>query len=300
MKYAKKPLSISQQVDKLENRGLIIDDRSAMEGYLSIISYYRFRAYTYPFQDNIHPEMDHHFIRNNIRFSDIIKLYYFDKKLRDLLFKTLGEIEVALRAKIIQVFSEHYGNSHWFLDNSIFNRKEIYGDEIRGLSSYEFLESEIKNEITRSNEDFIKHYKDKYGDPELPPAWMTLEVLSLGTLSRLYKLLFFDFMDIQTIKKTIKGDLLSSDAQALVNTVNTVGVMGKGITIEDPYIRFPYQIKNLMEFISMLVKINESGNPLQLHLITWNTVEHTPDSIDDFIQERRRCKGFTVTYIPQS
>ena len=28
-----------------------------------------------------------------------------------------------------------------------------------------------------------------------------------------------------------KGDLLSSKAQALVNTVNTVGVMGKGIAL---------------------------------------------------------------------
>jgi len=160
-----------------------------MEGYLSIISYYRFRAYTYPFQDNVNPEMDHHFIRNNIRFSDIIKLYYFDKKLRNLLFKALGEIEVALRAKIIQVFSEYYGNSHWFSDNSIFNRKEIYSDEKRGISSYENLAFDIRNEINRSNEDFIIHYKDKYGDPELPPAWMTLEALSFGTLSRLYKLL---------------------------------------------------------------------------------------------------------------
>ena len=30
----------------------------------------------------------------------------------------------------------------------------------------------------------------------------------------------------------IKGDLFSSPAQVLVNTVNTVGVMGKGIALE--------------------------------------------------------------------
>ncbi|KAA6311195.1 hypothetical protein EZS27_037629, partial [termite gut metagenome] len=29
--------------------------------------------------------------------------------------------------------------------------------------------------------------------------------------------------------KYIEGDILASNAQALVNTVNTVGVMGKGI-----------------------------------------------------------------------
>lgn len=36
-----------------------------------------------------------------------------------------------------------------------------------------------------------------------------------------------------------KGDLLSSDAQALVNTVNTVGVMGKGIALQFKN-RFPF------------------------------------------------------------
>ena len=30
----------------------------------------------------------------------------------------------------------------------------------------------------------------------------------------------------------VKGNLLESDAQALVNTVNTVGVMGKGIALQ--------------------------------------------------------------------
>lgn len=30
----------------------------------------------------------------------------------------------------------------------------------------------------------------------------------------------------------LKGNLLESDAQVLVNTVNTVGVMGKGIALQ--------------------------------------------------------------------
>ncbi|WP_020600326.1 type II toxin-antitoxin system antitoxin DNA ADP-ribosyl glycohydrolase DarG [Spirosoma panaciterrae] len=40
----------------------------------------------------------------------------------------------------------------------------------------------------------------------------------------------------------ITGDLLSSDAQALVNTVNTVGVMGKGIALQFKE-RFPLNFK---------------------------------------------------------
>ena len=32
--------------------------------------------------------------------------------------------------------------------------------------------------------------------------------------------------------KVVTGDLFTSDAQTLVNTVNTVGVMGKGVALE--------------------------------------------------------------------
>ena len=54
---------------------------------------------------------------------------------------------------------------------------------------YNELLDDIKHEVKRSNEDFIKHYYFKYGNPDLPPAWMTLEVISMGTLSRLFELL---------------------------------------------------------------------------------------------------------------
>lgn len=48
--YTKRPLSIKTQVAKLEKRGLIIDDENLAGDYLSNISYYRLRAYTYPFK----------------------------------------------------------------------------------------------------------------------------------------------------------------------------------------------------------------------------------------------------------
>ena len=60
------------------------------------------------------------------------------------------------------------------MDKSLYQKK------------YEEIISAIEKEIDRSNEDFICHYFKKYNDPKLPPAWMTLEVLSLGSLSVLY------------------------------------------------------------------------------------------------------------------
>ncbi|MDH6342939.1 abortive infection bacteriophage resistance protein [Parabacteroides sp. PFB2-12] len=74
MKYIKQPLSIQQQIDKLKSRGLIIDNEEIAAGYLSNISYYRLRAYTYPFQNNTDEEKDHHFTRSDIHFRDILDI----------------------------------------------------------------------------------------------------------------------------------------------------------------------------------------------------------------------------------
>ena len=44
----------------------------------------------------------------------------------------------------------------------------------------------IDREIHRSKEDFIKQHYKKYTKPAYPPAWKTLELLSLGTLTKIF------------------------------------------------------------------------------------------------------------------
>lgn len=45
----------------------------------------------------------------------------------------------------------------------------------------------IDKELSRSNEVFIRHSNDKYTVPKRPPAWMTMEITSLGLLSKIYE-----------------------------------------------------------------------------------------------------------------
>lgn len=48
----------------------------------------------------------------------------------------------------------------------------------------------INKEISRSKEQFIVHHRRTYRtDQRLPPAWKTLDVISMGSLSKLYKAL---------------------------------------------------------------------------------------------------------------
>ena len=172
-------MTLDEQVARLKQRGLVFDDESEAIAYLFNISYYRLRAYTYPFQEN-GEGVEHNFPRKDIHFKDIIDLYCFDRRLRSLIFNAIEKIEVAVRTKIIQIYAESTHNSHWYDNESLYR------------FDYEDLMKHIEADVNRSNEDFIKHYNSKYNNPPMPPSWMALEVVSFATLSRLFKSLKSD------------------------------------------------------------------------------------------------------------
>ena len=92
---------------------------------------------------------------------------------------------------MIQMFSIEHG-AFWFMDSSLFKNEEFYQGCL----------DNIKKEVSRSNEDFIKEHSQKYTYPALPPVWKTLEVVSFGTLSKLFCL----FKD-NRLKKQVAREL---------------------------------------------------------------------------------------------
>lgn len=54
------------------------------------------------------------------------------------------------------------------------------------------------------------------------------------------------------------------------------------IIIVDPYIRMPYQVRNLMEFIRLVLSKKRSDQSISIHLKTFNTDEKIPEMIDTF------------------
>lgn len=173
MQYKKAPINITEQIEKLQARGLEIANPEKASHYLSNISYYRLRAYTYPFQDN---NKENQPFNRKISFDDIIHLYVFDRQLRLLIFNAIEKIEVSFRTQIIYQYALVHG-SHWHLKPELYNNTVYFAEHIASL----------EKEIDRSNETFIKHYKNKYTKPTSPPSWMSLEVSSMGLLSKLFK-----------------------------------------------------------------------------------------------------------------
>lgn len=173
----KKPQTVQQQVELLQDRGMSLDKAQAL-AMLSQVSYFRLKPYWWDMRDQ---ESDGGFL-DTADFSLVIDRYNFDRTLRLILFEAIEIIEISLRTKIINHLSEANG-SLWYLDNSLFMDKELFREHLLDL----------KYEFDRSKDGFVEDFKqnnnwiyDELGGDN-PDAWQIFEVATFGTLSKIYK-----------------------------------------------------------------------------------------------------------------
>ena len=174
--YQKPALTFSEQFELLKSRGLIVNDESHALSQLSSISYYRLSAYLYPLRvRDEQGDVGNNFIAGT-SFDQVIDLYEFDRHLRLLVIDAIERIEVYMRTLI----SYHLGYTYGAFGHT--NAANFHSN----FDHAEWL-SKLENEIDRSSDAFVVHYKNKYsGFPSLP-IWMATEVMSLGSLSFCYK-----------------------------------------------------------------------------------------------------------------
>jgi len=141
---------------------------------LKNISYYRLAGYWWPLQS----DKSLHVFKNNSKFDNVIKIYNFDSELRTLIFDIIEHIEISLRTKLIYHLCHEF-NPWWFEDASIFSSNPEYIDMISTI------DRDLK--LHKSKEVFLQeHYKKYNSDTRRPPCWKTLEIVSMGTLSKIY------------------------------------------------------------------------------------------------------------------
>jgi abortive infection bacteriophage resistance protein len=167
---AKPSKSIQEQIELLQSRGMQFKEIKNAHHFLNTISYYRLKGYWWEMQND---KVNHHF-ESGSYFEDVIDLYNFDRNFRLILFNAIERIEIALRTKLIFHLSQSYG-PHWYILPSIFKDPKRYTS---------FL-GKINLDMSNSSEEFIVKHFENHSD-ELPESWKALEVLTLGTLSKLY------------------------------------------------------------------------------------------------------------------
>lgn len=170
MKFNKPFLSFEQQAMLLSERGLIIEKNTVH--YLQHLNYYRLSGYWIPFQE----DNKTHLFKPNVRFSDVLNLYLFDRELRLLLLDAIERIEISIRTQWAHYFAELSG-PHAHLEPHLSKNDEWHVKNI----------AQLQKELARSDELFIKHYQNTYTFPDEPPIWVVCEVMSFGLLSKWLK-----------------------------------------------------------------------------------------------------------------
>ena len=115
--FAKPALPHQQLLQLWSDRGLIIPDPARAERYLRHIGYYRLSPYTIPYQ--VKRGRESHEFRDNTSFDQVLDLYVFDRQLRLVVLDAVERVEVAVRALVTDVMSEHAG-PHWYTDPGNF------------------------------------------------------------------------------------------------------------------------------------------------------------------------------------
>ena len=162
MKYA---TTIEEQIQKLKERGLLIDDEEKAKEVLLDIGYYRFGSYLFPYELTYPSKKDRtHKLKNPTHFEDALDLYYFDSDLRMLL----------LRYITYYVSNQYKDNPCWFVDESVMQPDFI-----------DSFDTEIYTEKFRKHPVISDHHK-KYPDDTYAPAWKTIEHMTFGAVFQLF------------------------------------------------------------------------------------------------------------------
>jgi len=173
--------TIADQIQLLKLRGMLFRNEPQAAELLKNISYYRLKGYWWDMQS----DYSLHTLKPNTYFEDIVERYNFDRHLRLILFDAIERIEIALRTKMIYHLSISYGGL-WYLNPALFEATTITLNDGTVKTIHQNTLDELQKEFNRSQEIFVKDHRNRYPNQNAD-AWKTLEVASMGTLSKLYK-----------------------------------------------------------------------------------------------------------------
>jgi len=172
----KLPTTVSEQINILKARGLIFKDEVKAINILSQNNYYRLTGYWRKYQ--INPDAKDDRFVSNTTFERIIEIYELDTELRNLLLKGTGIFEICFRSN----FAYHV--AHSVQNGSIlYLEQDSYNNNISKNEEPEDLLKKINDELQRSNEKYVVHFR-KIG--EHLPIWVAVETLTFSTVSKMF------------------------------------------------------------------------------------------------------------------
>lgn len=164
----KLPATVEEQIEKLRERGCIVEDEEFAKETLTDINYFRLAHYFSLFLE------ENGKYREGTKFRQVMRVYDFDRRLRNLIIEVLEEIEIALRAHCSNFHAIKYGAAGYLnADNfSHVHKHSVFLQRIQRLID------------TNRDSEMVQHYLKKHGGEF--PLWVIMELFSFGGVSQFY------------------------------------------------------------------------------------------------------------------
>ena len=189
--------TLDEQITILRNKNLIIDDEEYVKNILLRENYFFINGYRYIFMKSLN---DRRFI-DGTNFREIYALFYFDRQLRNILFKNILILENNIKSIISYDLSKKYG----FKEKKYLNPDNFTNDPKRTRQVNDLLKK-VKRQIIVNGKEHsaTKHYQSNYG---YIPLWIVVKVLSFGIVGELFTILKNE--DQEDIANTFNVDVQS-------------------------------------------------------------------------------------------
>ncbi|MBO1741298.1 Abi family protein [Leifsonia sp. TF02-11] len=212
-------VDVNTQVQRHVNRGLdlghVAPGRFAMFLYSS--NYYRVSGYARCFYD---PADSTDRYREGTTAIDLMEVYDLDRAVRNAILDGVSVVEPTLRSRVAYHLAKVVGGGDAYLDESLYLPEATRPDPTDpGFSRWQ---KQVKNRATvlgdlsavqERDEIFIQHHVSN-GEPV--PFWAAVEVISMGTFSRLLRALR-DKSVLEPVAKSVKIDDVPKLLQAVQN-----------------------------------------------------------------------------------
>ena len=166
----KKSKTVEEQLQILEKRGLIIENRDRAIEILRNVNYYTLTGYLFPFKQGEK-------YQNGTSMNLAIKLYHFDNEIRNILMALMVEAEEKLKTRIAyNIAIAHPEDPLIYTDINYF----------KSANDHSRFMADFQNNVRNNQEvPFVKHHIQKYRSQF--PIWVAVSLFTLGNLKYLYK-----------------------------------------------------------------------------------------------------------------
>lgn len=207
MLYDKPATTIAEQANLLVERGMACENADLVERWLRTVGYYRLSAYWLAFEKRptAGKTRSKAFVEGTT-FESVTKLYMFDRRLRLMVLEGIERIEISLRSRWTNRLALAHG-PHAHMTEANFRPWDEYRRLFYGLTE----------DVARSRETFIAHYRLRYDSPPFPPLWAVSETMSFGQLSK-----WVQATADGSIRSALASDLGLPTSEALIGTLQSL------------------------------------------------------------------------------